>query len=103
MTARHAGPGARWRASVVVLAALACSQVCVAVAGEESFMKIQLHKQQSRSDLSHRLAHQQARSRRRAQGEAATGDGNIALALSEAPLGVGYGCVHEYNQYIWIY
>ncbi|KAG1711676.1 hypothetical protein DVH05_008922 [Phytophthora capsici] len=90
MTARHASPGARW-ASVVVLAVLVCYQVCVAVAGEENFMKIQLHKQQSRSDLSHRLAHQQARSRRRAQGEAVTGDRNIALALSEAPLGVGYG------------
>ncbi|KAG6973927.1 hypothetical protein JG688_00003307 [Phytophthora aleatoria] len=46
------------------------------------------------SELSHRLAHQQARARRRAQEEVATGDGNFALgtlALSEAPLGVGYG------------
>ncbi|KAG3075039.1 hypothetical protein PC121_g8171 [Phytophthora cactorum] len=95
MTSRRAAPGARWRAPLAVLVAVACSQVSDAVAGEQRFLKIQLHKQKMpSSELSHRLAHQQARARRRAQEEVATGDGHFALgtlALSEAPLGVGYG------------
>ncbi|KAG7390510.1 hypothetical protein PHYPSEUDO_007736 [Phytophthora pseudosyringae] len=90
-----AAPGARWRATLAALAVVIGSQAHVAVADKQSFLKIHLHKQQqSSSELSYRLAHQQARARRRAQEEAATADGDFALgalALSEAPLGVGYG------------
>jgi hypothetical protein len=56
---------------------------------------MQLHKQQHPHgvELAHRLAHQQARARRRAQEDTdADGDFELGtLALSEAPLGVGYG------------
>ncbi|KAF4141037.1 Eukaryotic aspartyl protease [Phytophthora infestans] len=97
MTSRCAASGVPWL-PVVFLAALAvvvCSLVSATVASEQSFLKIRLHKQQQQSsELSHRLAHQQARAHRRAQEVVGNSSGNStrgALALSEAPLGVGYG------------
>ncbi|POM59643.1 hypothetical protein PHPALM_31595, partial [Phytophthora palmivora] len=91
---RRSALRAPWRASLAVLAVVICCQTPVVVSKEQSLLKIQLHKQRSVSDLSHRLAHQEARTRRRAQEEADTVDGDFklgAVALSESPLGVGYG------------
>ncbi|EGZ30047.1 hypothetical protein PHYSODRAFT_474645 [Phytophthora sojae] len=86
--------GGRWRAFVAVLVAAICTQVTSLTASEQGLLKIQLHKQQQPSaELSYILAHQQARVQRRAQ-EAGNADGDSpvgAFALSEAPLGVGYG------------
>ncbi|KAE9031526.1 hypothetical protein PR001_g6251 [Phytophthora rubi] len=79
----------------VLLAAAACTQVYSTAVDEQSFVKLQLHKQrQPSAELSQRLAHQHTRARRRAQEEAANADGDFplgTLALSESPLGVGYG------------
>ncbi|ETL81222.1 hypothetical protein, variant 1 [Phytophthora nicotianae] len=95
MRPRCAARGARYRAFLAVLAPVIYCQASDAVGSEKSFLKIQLHKQrQPSSELSHRLAHQQARAHRRAQEEVTSGEGNSTqgtLALSEAPLGVGYG------------
>lgn len=81
---------------MAVLVAAICTQVTSLTASEQGLLKIQLHKQQQPSaELSYILAHQQARVQRRAQ-EAGNADGDSpvgAFALSEAPLGVGYGCV----------
>ncbi|KAG6572792.1 Beta-secretase 2 [Phytophthora cinnamomi] len=95
VTHSRVATGARWRAFVAILAAAACTNASALAGGEQSFLKLQLYKQpQPSAELSHRLAHQQARARRRAQEEAGSTDGDFALgtlALSESPLGVGYG------------
>ncbi|KAL4127948.1 hypothetical protein PRIC2_006944 [Phytophthora ramorum] len=95
MTSRSGAAGARWRASLAVFAAVAYTQMTSLAAGKQSFLKIQLHKQQQPSaDLAYRLATQQERARRRAQEETGNADGDFTLgtlALSEAPLGVGLG------------
>ncbi|KAF4036569.1 Eukaryotic aspartyl protease [Phytophthora infestans] len=97
MTSRCAASGVPWLpvAFLAAIAVVVCSLVSATVASEQSFLKIRLHKQQQQSsELSHRLAHQQARAHRRAQEVVGNSSGNStrgALALSEAPLGVGYG------------
>ncbi|KAG6619283.1 Beta-secretase 2 [Phytophthora cinnamomi] len=95
VTRSRVATGARWRAFVAILATAACTNASALAGGEQSFLKLQLYKQpQPSAELSHRLAHQQARARRRAQEEAGSTDGDFALgtlALSESPLGVGYG------------
>ncbi|RLN91990.1 hypothetical protein BBJ28_00006817 [Nothophytophthora sp. Chile5] len=89
----------RWSSALAVFVAAACAPAPPFVGAQESFIRIPLYKQSQPSiDASLRLAHvvqqQQARARRRVQEEPGNGGndfGEGALALSESPLGVGYG------------
>ncbi|RLN88434.1 hypothetical protein BBJ28_00007619 [Nothophytophthora sp. Chile5] len=88
-----------WRGALAVFVAAACAPAPPFVGAQESFIRIPLYKQPQPSiDASLRLAHvvqqQQARARRRVQeepGDEVNDFAGGALALSESPLGVGYG------------